>query len=382
MKKVFALVLAFAFCANGIAFAADDGVIKVGVISPLTGGVAVYGTAAKNGVELYTTLFNQRGGVNGRKIELVIYDDRGDPTEALNAYNKLVTADEVVAFIGPATSGATFGVAEASTADNVPGITATATHPDVTKYGNHYFRTCYEDPFQGGTMARFAHEKLNAKTAAILYNVSDAHSTGLYNAFSASAAEVGFEIVATEGYATDDVDFNSQLINITNAAPDVIFLPDYYNRMYMIISQARQAGITSTFLGVAGTDGILEIEGADHSVLNNLYFATHYFVGDPSQLVQDFVKDYEAEHGAKPISFAALGYDAAAVLFDALIKVDTDEVKLGPTPESYQAIIDKMAATNIEGVTGQITFVDNNPVKDVTILKIQDSAYVFETKYK
>jgi branched-chain amino acid transport system substrate-binding protein len=385
MKRVVASVFVLMFCLCGSAFGASGAgqqVIKVGVIAPLTGGVAVYGTAAKNGTELYTKLFNLAGGVNGAKIELVVYDDKGDPTESLNAYNKLVTADQVVAIIGPVTSSPTFGVAEASAADNVPAITGTATHPDVTSYGKNFFRACFEDPFQGGAMARFAKEKLKAKKAAIIYNVSDAYSTGLYNAFVASAKEAGLEIAGAESYTTDDVDFNAQLTRIANLAPDVLFIPDYYNRVYLICSQARKAGIKSTFLGVDGTDGVLEIEGADYSVFEGLYFANHYFSGDPSKLVQDFRKNYEADYKTTPNAFASLGYDAAMILFDAIKKAAADGVKIEASPKSYQAIIDKMAATNLDCVTGQITFKNNNPIKEVAVIRIQKGAYTFEEKYK
>ena len=178
MKKsrIFALVLALALCfttlaacgnsnetptsadPNASAAPSDNGtsstssdIIKIGVIAPLTGDVAVYGTAVNNGVKLYTKQFNEAGGLNGKQVELVIYDDKGDATEALNAYNKLVTSDQVVAIIGPVTSSPTFGVAQKSVADNMPCITASATHPDVTTYGSNFFRACFEDPFQGGT---------------------------------------------------------------------------------------------------------------------------------------------------------------------------------------------------------------------------------------
>jgi len=231
-------------------------------------------------------------------------------------------------------------------------------------------------------MARFAHERLNAKTAAIIYDVSGAYSTGLYEAFTAAAAEVGLNIVATESYTADDVDFNAQLTNVANLAPDVIFLPDYYNKAYLIASQARRAGISSTLLGIDGTDGVLEIEGADTSVFDGMFFANHYFSDDPSQIVQDFRKNYNDSFGVIPNALGALGYDAAVILYDAIAKAVADGVVIGATPKSYQAIIDKMAATDLEGVTGQIIFKDNNPVKEVTIIRIQDGAYIFETKYK
>ena len=379
MKKIFALVLVFALCASTAAFGAEP--IRIGVIAPLTGPVAVFGIAVRNGIELYTDMFNEAGGIDGRMIELIIYDDRGVPTEALSAYNRLVTADEVAAFIGPVTSGPSFGVAEASAEDNIPGITATATHPDVTSYGNNFFRTCFLDPFQGYSMARFAREVLKAETAAVMYDIGGAYSTGLFNAFVATAAEIGLNVVAIESYGVDDVDFSAQLAVIAGHAPDVLFLPDYYNRLFLIASQARNAGITSTFLGADGTDGVLEIEGVDASVFDGMFFASHYFSGDPSPIVREFFAKYEAAHDIKPNAFAALGFDAAKVLFDAITRAVAAGVEIGPTPESYQAIIDKMAATDIEGVTGRITFdADNNAIKQVTIIKIQDGAYTMEMK--
>ncbi|MDR1650563.1 MAG: ABC transporter substrate-binding protein [Synergistaceae bacterium] len=381
MKKITVLLLVLALCFVGTAFA-GDAAIKIGVIAPLTGGVAVYGTAVRNGVELFTKIANEAGGIGGRKVELVIYDDKGDPTEALNAYNRLVTADEAAAVRGPVTSSPTFGVAQASAADNIPGITGTATHPDVTTYGKNFFRACFEDPFQGGSMARFAYEKLGARKAAVIYNVSDAYSTGLYNAFKASAEAIGLEVAAAEGYSAGDVDFNAQLTNIAALEPDVLFIPDYYNTVYLICSQAKKAGIKAIPLGVDGTDGVLEIEGADVSVFEGLYFANHYFSDDPSDIVRNFRGSYEAAYGATPNAFAALGYDAAAILFDAIKRAAADGVEIGPSEKSYQAVIDRMVATDLECVTGRITFENNNPVKDVTVIRIEGGKYVFESKYR
>jgi branched-chain amino acid transport system substrate-binding protein len=383
MKKILALlmVMVLCFCVRPVS-ASDAPPIKIGVIAPLTGPVAVYGTAAANGVQLYTKVINAAGGVNGHPVQTIVYDDKGDPTEALNAYNKLVTADEVAAIVGPVTSSPTFGVAEASAADNIPGITATATHPDVTTYGRNFFRACFEDPFQGGAMARFSAEKLGAKTAAVLYNVTDAYSTGLYEAFAAAADKAGLKIAAVESYSKDDVDFNAQLTNIAATSPDVLFLPDYYNTVYLISSQARKAGIKSVFVGVDGADGVLEIEGADVSVFDGLYFASHYFPDDPAELVQSFRKNYEAEYGTVPNSFAALGYDAAMILYDAIAKASAAGIEIGVFEGSYQAIIDNMAATALDCVTGHITFENNNPVKDVSVIKIDKGAYTFETKYR
>lgn len=391
MKKIIALVLtAVMVCGIISGCAGGSGKIKIGVIAPLTGDVAVYGTAVNNAVELYVKQLNEAGGIDGKKIELITYDDKGDPTEALNAYNKLVSADEVVAIIGPVTSTPTFGVAEKSAADGIPCITGTATHPDVTTYGDNYFRACFEDPFQGGTMAKFAKEELKATTAGIIYNSSDAYSTGLMEAFTAAAKEAGLEVVATEAYSKGDVDFKAQLTNIKKESPDVLFVPDYYNNAYLIASQVKEVGLDTTLLGVDGTDGVLEIEGADTSVFDGMYFANHYSADDTSAAVVAFRAAYEAEYDAAPNALAALGYDAADILFSAIkvasgsIGVDalTGADKKTDIKDVYAAIVDAMGKTDKDCVTGHITFDEaGNPIKDCTIIKIEGGAYHFYAKY-
>ena len=358
-------------------------VIKIGLITPLTGNVAVYGNAVKEAADLYTKIFNDAGGVNGKMIQLIAYDDKGNPTEAVNAYNKLVSSDNVVAFIGPVTSSPTFGIAELSAKDGIPGITGTATHPDVTSYGDNYFRACFEDPFQGGTMAKFAFDELKATTAAIIYNNTDAYSTGLMEAFTRVAGQVGLEIVITESYGADDVDFSAQLNNIASKSPEVLFIPDYYNATYLIASQARKIGIEAVFLGIDGTDGILEIEGADVSVFDGMYFANHYSADDTSPILQNFLKEYRAEYGTTPNALAALGFDSAMILYDAIKKVDASGITIAANKETRDAIIAAMKATDLQCVTGRITFdANNNPVKDCAIIKVVFSAAENAAKYE
>lgn len=345
--------------------------IKVGVLAPLTGDVAVYGTAVKNAVELYVDKFNAEGGVNGASIQLVVLDEKGDPTEAVNAYNKLVNDDEVVAIIGDVTSTPTFAVAQASVDDNIPMLTPTATHPDVTSYGKNMFRACFQDPDQSSTMAKLAYEDLGAKTAAVIYNSSDAYSVGLKDAFVETANELGLEIVATEAYGKDDVAFQAQLTNIGSANPDVLFIPDYYNPCYMIARQAKDMGITATLLGVDGTDGVLTIEGADTSVLDGIYFSNHYFVGDSAEIVQNFVNDFKNNYNEEPNALAALGYDAAMIMCAAIKSVADSGTKIDNSAECRQAIIDAISETDMTTVTGHLTFDENNnTVKELSIINI------------
>ncbi|MFA6948171.1 MAG: ABC transporter substrate-binding protein [Eubacteriales bacterium] len=386
MKKIKFLAVLLAcvtalFCVSSCGGDSAD-TIKIGLIAPKTGGVAVYGNAVVAGAELYIEQLNAAGGINGKKVKLIEYDDKGDATEALNAYNKLVSSDGVCAILGPVTSSPTFGVAQASAAENVPCITATATHPDVTTYGSNYFRVCFEDPFQGGAIARYAANGLGAKTGAIIYNTADSYSTGLRDSITAEAQSLGMTITNAEGYAAGDTDFNAQLTNILKSAPDVLFIPNYYNDAYMICSQARALGYGGIFLGVDGTDGVLEIEGADTSVFNGMYFANHYAADDPSESVQSFIKDYTAKYGTAPNSFSALAYDAAGILCDAIKTVDSSDITLGATAESYAAVIDALRATDRDCVTGHITFdEDGNPIKDCKIIGIKDGAYYFVDKY-
>ena len=377
MKKRFACLFLALMLAFGAAASAES--VKVGLIAPLTGEVAVYGNAVKEAVQLYIDDFNAAD--HPFDINLIIYDDKGDPTEAMNAYNKLVYQDDIAVLLGPVTSSPTFGVAEASVDDGIPALTPTATHPDVTTYGDNFFRACFEDPFQGGSMAKFASSELKATTAAIIYNNADTYSIGLRDAFMETAEEVGLTVTTTEAYGASDIDFRAQLTNIIKTNPDVLFIPYYYNVTYMICSQARELGYTGTFLGVDGTDGVLAIEGADVSVFDGMYFANHYSADSDSPVTQAFIKEYTDKYGATPNALAALGYDGAMIVCDALERVNNDGVKIDGE-SSYEAIIEALRATEVDGVTGHITFDENNnPIKTLSIIQIKDGAYHFYMNY-
>ncbi len=377
MKKRFACLFLALMLAFGAAASAES--VKVGLIAPLTGEVAVYGNAVKEAVQLYIDDFNAAD--HPFDINLIIYDDKGDPTEAMNAYNKLVYQDDIAVLLGPVTSSPTFGVAEASVDDGIPALTPTATHPDVTTYGDNFFRACFEDPFQGGSMAKFASSELKATTAAIIYNNADTYSIGLRDAFMKTAEEVGLTVTTTEAYGASDIDFRAQLTNIIKTNPDVLFIPYYYNVTYMICSQARELGYTGTFLGVDGTDGVLSIDGANTSVFDGMYFANHYSADSDSPVTQAFIKEYKEKYGTTPNALAALGYDGAMIVCDALERVYNDGTKIDGE-SSYEAIIEALRATEVDGVTGHITFDENNnPIKTLSIIQIKDGAYHFYMNY-
>lgn len=362
----------------------DAETIKIGMLAPLTGEVAEYGVAVANGVRLYVEEYNAAGGMNGKQIELVEYDEEGDSAKAVTGYNSLVDQG-VAAIIGDVTTGPTVAVVVESQQDNMPMITASATaaavtvDPDSGAVYENMFRSCFIDPFQGEKMATFAYEELGAKTAAILYNTGIDYSVGLTEAFEAKAAELGLEVVAVESYADGAVDFTSQLTNIAAKAPDVLFVPDYYSVIALIATQADAAGVTATMLGADGWDTVLQVV-EDASLLEGAYYCAGYSKNDTTEAVQNFIAAYEAKYGSTPNMFAAQAYDAAAILFAALEQVD-ESLTVG-SDEYKEAVIAALNATDMECVTGHVTYDElNNPEKSAAIIQIKDGAESFWGKY-
>lgn len=379
MKKLLALALAVIMMFTLVACSGgSEDTIKVGVIGCFTGEVASYGNATLNGIRLYVEELNAAGGINGKKVELVEYDDKGDATEAVNAYNKLVSADNVVAIIGSVTSTPTIAVSQASEADGIPIITATATHLDVTAYGKNMFRSCFIDDLQAKTMVNVAAAN-GVKTAAVIYNNSDSYSTGLYDSFVKYCGEQDIEVVAAESYGKDATDFSAQLTNISAKNPEIIFAPDYYNVIYLVLKQAREMGIDVPFYSVDGADGVLGIEGADPAYLEGLLFCNHYTTADESEVVQNFLKNYKEKYNEDPASFSALGYDAALIMCNAIAKAGVTEA----SPEAYAAIIEAVRASATDGVTGHITYEneDGTPSKATKVIEIKNGEYTFYGEY-
>lgn len=357
---------------NGEQPAEDAGeTIKLGGIIAQTGPAAVYGNTTENGIKLAIEEINAAGGINGKNIEYVSYDDKGDPTESVNAYNRLL-GDKVVGIIGAITSKPTLAVAEASVADGIPIITPTGTQEDITVDKPNVFRACFIDPYQGVLLANYAADKLEAKTAAVFVNNSNDYSKGIAESFKTEAAKKGIEIVIEEGYADTDNDFRAQLIKIKDANPDVLLIPDYYDKIAGITVQARETGITSKFIGGDGWDGVLKtLDPSSYGDVEDAYFTNHYSVMDESEKVQKFVKDYNEKYGEDPSAFSALGYDATYIMAKAIEEA-------GSTDSA--AIVEKLKGIEIEGITGKLTFDENNnPIKAGTIIKITDGKYTFDS---
>ncbi|PKM94002.1 MAG: amino acid-binding protein [Firmicutes bacterium HGW-Firmicutes-1] len=344
--------------------------IKLGLIVPKTGQVAQYGIAVENAAKLAVDEVNAAGGINGQEVILVSYDNKADAQESISVFNRLVDNDKIVALVGPVISSTSLAVGELANDLEIPMISPTATNLNVTVGLDYVFRACYIDPYQGGTVAKFANENLKATKAAILYNSGDDYSTGLAEAFKATFEEAGGTVTDYEGYTADDKDFKAVLTKIKGNSPEVIFIPDYYNTVGLIAGQVKEVGLEAVMLGGDGWDDVQK-EYAD--VMEGSYFANHYAADDPDPIVQDFITAYKsAYNGETPNALAALGYDATKIMLAAIKTANTTN---GP------AIREALAATDADAVAGHVTFDENgDPLKAISMIKIVAGELKLEAK--
>ena len=348
--------------------------IKIGGMAPLTGALAIYGVTTTNGAELAVKEINENGGVLGKKIEYVMLDTKGDSTEAVMAYNKLVD-EKVAGIIGEVTSKPTLAVAEVAVQDNMPLITPTGTQVDITEVGPNIFRVCFTNPYQGKVLAITSKERLGANTVAVMLNNSSDYSDGIAKAFIEESEKLGMKVMGVEGYSDGDKDFRPQLTKLAAMNPDVILIPEYYEQAALIATQAREVGVKSIFVGSDGWDGIAKtLDQSAYAAIENSHFTNHFSMEDQSEKIQNFLKDYREAYKEDPSAFSALGYDAVYMMKSAIEKA-------GGTDK--QKIVDALKGIEYDGVTGYLTFDDhNNPIKAVTVLKIENGKYVFDSKVK
>ncbi|MCL2225958.1 MAG: ABC transporter substrate-binding protein [Defluviitaleaceae bacterium] len=381
MLLAFTFLFLLAACADNQPAApavGEDGEVNevvIGVLAPLTGPVARFGVAVRDGVMLYIDGFNAQGGL---QIRPIIFDEEGDMGQAVIGYHSLVDQG-ITALIGSVTSGPTMAVVPEANADGMPMITATSTHLNVTvdaatgRVWENVFRSCFIDPFQGTKMAEFAREVIGAETAAVLFSNDIDYSIGLMEAFVERAGQIGLEIVATEVFAQDAIDYVGQLTNIAALNPDVLFVPGYVEHVALIGPQSAQVGLDAIIIGADGWDGVLDImaEG-QRSTLEGSFHLTGFTVEDETPMVQDFITRFTEATGSPPDMFSAQAYDAAMILIAAIQRTLADGY-LPNTPEFKAATIAHMAATDMTAVTGHITFDQyNNPQKTAVIIEFVD----------
>lgn len=355
------LSLTISGCQNG---GGDE--ILIGHYGSLTGSQATFGISTDNGIKMAIEELNAAGGINGRKVKLVTYDDKGEAREASTAVTRLVTKDGVVAVIGEVASGLSLAAAPICQEGGVPMISPSSTNPKVTKVGDMIFRVCFIDPFQGKVCAKFAreHESLKASKAAIVTDQGSPYSVGLEEEFEKSFVDLGGTVVSKQTYQAGDQDYSAQLTSIRAAEPDVIFVPGYYTEVASMILQARKLGMTQPFVGADGWDSakLGEIAG---DAINGCFYSNHYSQEDPSPKIQDFIAKYKSKHNEIPDALAALGHDSAMILFDAMKKAGSLE---------GAAIAAELAKTkDFDGITGKISIdAERNAVKPAVMLEMKN----------
>jgi branched-chain amino acid transport system substrate-binding protein len=368
------LILLILVCFLFSVSVASAKIIRIGGVAPLTGGSATFGASTRNGCKLAFDEVNAAGGIDigGTKylINLVFEDDQGSPEVAANAFRKLIDQDEVVAIIGSVMSKCTLAGAPIAQDAGVPVISPTSTNILVTQTGDYIFRACFIDPFQGAVVASFSYNDLKAKTAAVIFDNANDYTKGLAEVFKPSFEKLGGKVVAYESFTDEDktTDFSAQLTNIKAANPEVIFLAAYYAAAALEAKQARALGITVPFVGADGWDSS-ELTKLAGEAIEGGYFCNHYSPEDPRPINQNYLKKYKETFGETPDALATLAYDAALILIDSIQRAGSTD---------GAAIRDAMAATNMECVSGQITFDENrNPIKSAAIIKVENGKFVF-----
>lgn len=346
--------------------------ITIGTVTTNSGTAAAYGEAEVKGFELAVSEINAKGGINGKKVKLESMDDKGDATEASNAYNKLAGDNNVLAVAGPTISATTAAVAPLADQSKLVTIAPAATS-DSIETGNYLFRTCFKDSYQGEVAARFAAENLKVKKVAVLYGTGDPYSSGVGEAFAKAAEKLGLEVVDKESSSSaDDTEYSAQLQKIQASGAELLYAPYYYSVAGpYIIPQARSVGFEGYVMGPDGYDG-LKLTG-DKSQYNKTYYTTHYSADDNTNTkVQDFIKSYKSKNNAELNTFAALGYDTIYMIKQAIEKAGKNATR--------EDVRNAVAGMTFEGVTGKFTMdKSGSPTKSVIVLEMKDGKPVYNT---
>ena len=357
--------------------AAQTNEIKIGGNVEMTGGVANYGNQALSGMKLAFKQVNESGGVLGKKINLILADNKSEPAEAANATTKLITQDKVSIVMGPIVSSNVLATVKIAEDNKVVVMTPTGTNEKITvdngKVRPFAFRACFIDPFQGRVMANYATKSLKAKTAVIYIDSSSDYSKGVAAAFEETFVKNGGKVAGKEAFLQKDQDFKATMTKIKAMNADIVFIPAYYEEVGKIVKQARELGINQPLLGTDGWDNPKVVEIAGAAALNNTFFSNHYSSQDSDPNVKKFIDAYKAEYKEEPSSMAALGYDAAMIVIDAIKRANTtDAAKVKEAMEQTK---------NLQVSTGIVTMDSNhNPIKSAVVIEMKDGKQTFKEK--
>ncbi|MDR1943550.1 MAG: ABC transporter substrate-binding protein [Synergistaceae bacterium] len=382
LKKSVVLCIAAAvlLALSGAVFAAAP--VKIGHTVSLTGGASMWGQSEANAIDMLVKVINANGGVLGRQIEIVRYDNRGDAIESVNVARRLA-GEKVVAVIGPAQSGNAIATAPVLERGRIPMIVTTATNPYVTidqkteKTRPYAFRPCFIDPFQGTVAARFAADRMNARRAAVLYDVGSDYGQWLTKYFEDAFTARGGKVLTKEAFRSEELDYRAQLGKIKELNVDVIFIPTSQKEAAMAAKQARDLGINAAFLGTDnwGSPDLIDLGG---EAVDGAFFVNLADLDDPD--IRDFVTGYRAAFGADPV------LPNPVMAQDALIMI----VEAAKAARSFEGAKLAQALANLKDIkvtSGVLTMdpTNHNPLDKPAVIQKVDvakKAFVFVEKYQ
>lgn len=369
--KMLAMLLALAMVLAMGSFALAEETIKIGMIGPLTGGAASYGTSVAQGAQIAVDEINALGGM---QIELNCQDDEHDAEKSVNAYNTLWDWGAQM-IDGCVTTSPCIAVATEAYNDRMFMLTPSSSSLDVIKDKDNVYQVCFTDPAMGTASAQYIYDHKLATKVAVIYNNADAYSTGCYQTFEAKAKELGIEISTVATFNNDTTDFSVQVTSVKESGAELVFLPMYYQPASMILQQAAAMDYKPVYFGTDGMDGILNIEGFDTSLAEGMILMTPFSATAPDENVVNFVTKYQEKYGVTPDQFAADSYDAIYTLYEAAKAAGiTSDMT---ADECCDKLIEAMKTLTINGVTGTMTWSETGEVtKEPKAVQIQDGAYV------
>jgi branched-chain amino acid transport system substrate-binding protein len=351
--------------------------IKIGINAPITGDIPKVGEGTKFAAQMWLEDIKAAGGleVGGKKypVELVIEDNEAKAESAVTVSTKMITEDDVLAIIGPQSSKQAVPAGEVANNYKTPMISPWSTNPDTTKDRPYVFRGCFLDPFQGPVLANFIKEEFGFTKAAVLYDVASDYPKGLAEFFKAAWEKNNGpgSVVAFESFTTKDTDFSSQLTKIKMSGAQVLFTPQYYNEVALIVPQAHQLGMNIPIVGSDswGSAETVKLCGKD---CFGLFFSTHYAAAGAKGATKAFIDRYEKKHGYVPDDVAALTWDSLRIVQKA---IQSYGKITGNLKKDRQGVRDALAKIKeFEGITGKMTFTeDGDPLKCAVIVRISDN---------
>jgi len=381
MRKLLLFIVVSSFIIVGLIFfsCAPKGpeVIKIGINAPMTGDIPKVGEGTKYAAQMWLEDINAAGGldVGGKKypVELVIEDNEAKAESAVKVNTKMITEDEVLVIVGPQASKQAIPAGEVANNYKTPMISPWSTNPDTTKDRPFVFRGCFLDPFQGPVIANFIKEEFGFTKAAVLYDVASDYPKGLAEFFKEAWEKLNGpeSVVAFESFTTKDVDFSSQLTKIKQSGAQVLFTPQYYNEVALIVKQAHEQGWSSPIVGSDswGSAELIEHCGDD---CHGLFFSTHYAAAGAKGSTKAFIDRYNEKYGYVPDDVGALTWDALRIVQKA---IESTGKLTGKIEKDRMAVRDALAKIKeFDGITGKMTFTeDGDPIKCAVIVKISDN---------